>query len=166
VNRKPLIAALGCALLATSLLGCGGSNRLQSINLTIGGQAGTFNLQGIGGTLQLKAIGNYSNSKTKDLTNVVVYTVVPDGNDVLGRPLNAPPMSVTISPTGLMTAVDPAVCTWENLQQDDTKPAAWALTGSYKVTVSFQGITSQPVFVAMASATGLGPPAGACGPTS
>src|SRR5260370_27122812 len=127
VTRKPFIAALGCALLATSLLGCGGSNKLQSINLTIGGQSGTFNLVGIGGTVQLKAIGNYSNSKTKDLTNVVTYTVVPDGTDVLGNPLSAPPLTVTINPTGMMTAVDPAVCTWENLQQDGTKPPAWAL---------------------------------------
>jgi len=91
VDRKPLIAALGCALLATSLLGCGGSNKLQSITLGIGGTGGFFNLAGIGGTLQLKATGNYSNSKTHDLTNVSTYTVVPDGLDSNGAPLNAPP---------------------------------------------------------------------------
>ena len=163
MTRKPFLAALGCALLAISLLGCGGSNKLQSITLGIGSSSGFFNLKGIGGTLQLKATGNYSNSKTKDLTNVVTYAVVPDGTDSNGNPLNAPPMTVTMSPTGLMTAVDPAVCTWVNLQPDTTKPPAWALTGSYKISVSFQGITSQPIFIGVASAAGP-PPTGACGP--
>ncbi len=163
MKRKTLIAALGYALLATSLLGCGGSNKLQSITLSIGGGGGLFNLVGIGGTLQLKATGNYSNSKTRDLTNVVTYTVVPDGVDSGGFPLPAPPLTATMSPTGLMTAVDPADCTWVNLEPDPAKAPAWALTGSYKVTATFQGITSQPVFVGVASAAGP-PPTGACGP--
>jgi len=162
VNRKRLVTALGCALLATSLLGCGGSNKLQSITLGIGGTGGFFNLAGIGGTLQLKATGNYSNSKTKDLTNVVTYAVVPEGVDSTGAALNPPPMTVTMSPTGLMTAVEPAVCTWHNQEPDPTKPAIWVLSGSYKVTVSFQGVTSQPIFVAVASAA---LPTGACGPS-
>ena len=163
MNRKTFIAALGCALLATSFLGCGGSNNLQSITLTVGSGSGFFNLKGIGGTLQLKATGEYSSTKTKDLTNLVAYAVVPDGNDSNGVPLNAPPLTVTMSPTGLMTAVDPAVCTWVNLQPDPTKPPAWALSGSYKVTASFRGITSQPIFIGVASAAGP-PPTGACGP--
>ncbi len=163
MKRKNFIAALVCALLATSLLGCGGSNKLQSITLTIGGGGGLFNLKGIGGTLQLVATGEYSSTNTKDLTNVVAYSVVPDGNDSNGFPLPAPPMTVTMSPTGLMTAVDPADCTWINLQPDPTKSPAWALTGSYKVTATFQGVTSQPVFVGVASAAGP-PPTGACGP--
>jgi len=165
VKRKTLFAAMLCALLATTLLGCGGSNELQSIQLTIGGTGGTFNLQGIGGTLQLKAVGTYSSTKTKDLTNEVTYTVVPEGTDVNGVPLLAPPMTVTLNTTGLMTAVDPAVCTWENLQQDETKDPAWVIDGMYKVTATFGGVTSQPVFVAVASAAGNGPPAGACGPS-
>lgn len=164
MKRKTLIAAFGCVLLATSLLGCGGSNKLQSITLGIGGTGGFFNLQGIGGTLQLKATGEYGSTKTKDLTNKVTYVVVPDGNDSDGNPLNAPPMTVTLSPTGLLTAVDPAVCTWTNLQPDPDKEPAWALTGSYKITASFDGITSQPIFVGVASAAGP-PPTGACGPS-
>ena len=163
MNRKTFIAAMGCALLATSLLGCGGSNKLQSITLTIGNGSGLFNLVGIGGTLQLKATGNYSNSKTHDLTNVVTYAVVPDGVDANGSALAAPPLTVTMSPTGLMTAVDPAVCTWVNLEPDPDKPPSWALTGSYKVTATFDGITSQPVFIGVASAAGPG--TGECGPS-
>jgi len=163
VNRKTFIAALGCALLATSLLGCGGSNKLQSITLGIGGNSGLFNLVGIGGTLQIKATGNYSSTKTHDLTNVVTYSVVPDGVDANGDPLSAPPLTVTMSPTGLMTAVDPPVCTWVNLQPDPDKEPSWALTGSYKVTATFEGVTSQPVFVGVASAAGPG--TGECGPS-
>jgi hypothetical protein len=158
-----LITALGYALLATGLLGCGASNKLQSITLSIGKDSGLFNLEGIGGTLQLKATGNYSNSKTRDLTNVVTYAVVPDGVDSNGSALPAPPLTVTMSPTGLMTAVDPAVCTWINLEPDPAKTPAWVLTGSYKVTVTFQEVASQPVFIGVASAAGP-PPTGACGP--
>jgi hypothetical protein len=167
VTRKNFLAALGCALLTISLLGCGGSNKLQSITLGIGGNGGFFNLAGIGGTLQLKATGNYSNSKTKDLTNVVTYSVVADGNYLDGtglHPLNAPPLTMTLSPTGLMTAVDPAVCTWKNVEADPTKDPIWALTGSYKVTVTFQGITSQPIYVGVASSVGVDP-SGTCGPS-
>jgi hypothetical protein len=168
VKRKSLISALGFVLLATSLLGCGGSNKLQTITLSIGGQGGTFNLKGIGGVLQLKATGNYSNSKTHDLTNVATYTIGVDpvhGVDVRDFPLLPPPMTVTLSPTGMLTAVEPAVCTWHDSEPDpdkDNKPA-WSITGTYVVTATFQGITSQPVFVAVASATGDGP-FGACGP--
>jgi hypothetical protein len=162
VKRKTLITALGCALLAISLLGCGGSNDLQSITLSIGGDNGLFNLQGIGGTLQLKATGTYGSTLTKDLTNKVTYTVVPDGVDSNGVALSAPPLTVTMSPTGLMTAVDPAVCTWVNLEPDPTKDPSWALTGTYKVTATFGAITSQPVFVGVASAAG---PTGPCGPS-
>lgn len=168
VTRKNFLAALGCALLTISLLGCGGSNKLQTITLTIGGQGGTFNLKGIGGTLQLLAKGNYSNSKTHDLTNVATYTIVVDpvhGVDVNDHPLPSPPLTVTLSPTGMLTAVEPAVCTWYDSESDpdtNNKPA-WSIKGSYMITATFQGITSQPVFVAVASATGNGP-FGACGP--
>ena len=82
MKRKTFITALGCALLATSLLGCGGSNKLQTITFTVGGQGGTIHPEGIGGTLQFKATGNYSSTKTKDLTNVVTYSVIPDPSGV------------------------------------------------------------------------------------
>lgn len=163
MNRKTFITVLGCALLATTLLGCGGTtNHLQSITLTTGGQGGTVTLKGIGGTLQFLATGNYSNSKTRDLTNVVTYKVIPDPS---GVPLSLPPLTVTMSPTGLMTAVEPAACTWHDSEPDPTqnKPQ-WSITGSYIVTVTTDGITSQPMFIPMASATGDGP-GGACGPS-
>ncbi|MFY9562403.1 MAG: hypothetical protein WAQ52_19390 [Terriglobales bacterium] len=161
MKRKTLIAALGCALLATGLLGCGATNKLQTITLSVGGSGGLFNLKGIGGTLQLVATGNYTNSQTRDLTNVVTYSVIPDPN--YGFLLPAPPQTVTMSPTGLMTAVQPAVCTWHDTEPDPTKTPTWVITNDYIVTASFQGVTSQQAFVAVASAAGDAPD-GSCGP--
>jgi hypothetical protein len=162
VKRKTLFAALACALLAFSMLGCGTTNHLQSITLTpASGGSGLFNIKGIGGTLQLVATGNYSSGKTKDLTNVVTYSVVPDPTGKIVPP--APPSTVTMSPTGLMTAVEPAICLWTDTNPDLTKTPTWMLTGDYIVTATFQGVTSQQAFVAVASASGNGPN-GTCGP--
>lgn len=170
MKRKPFITALLCALLATTLLGCGMTNKLQTIEISVAGNGGLFNVQGEGGTLQLVVTGNYSNSKTHDLTNVATYTIVPDGNyldsdGVTEFPLLDPPQTITLSKTGLATAVDPFVCTWINLESDPTKTAKWALTGSYKVTASFGGVTSQPVYIAVASAVVGGANNGQCGPS-
>ena len=164
MKRTTLLAAFACALLTFSLLGCGTTNHLQTIKLTVASSSGTgglFNVKGIGGSLQLVATGNYSSGQTKDLTNVVTYSVVPDPNGML---LPAPPLTVTMSKTGMMTAVEPAVCTWHDGEPDPTQnQPVWFLTGSYIVTATFQGVTSQPAFVAVASAAGDGP-SGACGP--
>jgi len=162
-TRKKVFVALSIALSFFGLLGCGTSNHLQTIMLTSGSSSGTFNVKGIGGTLQLKAIGNYSSKNTHDLTNVVTYVVTPTGTDSNGTALPATPQTLTMNVTGMATAVDPAACTYSNLQPDPALPAAWVLTGSYQVVATFQGISSQPVFIGVASAAGP-PPTGACGP--
>ena len=68
--------------------------------------------------------------------------------------------AVTVSSTGLVTAVVPFVCSWTNV---GGSTPAYQLTGSYKIVASFQGVTSQPVYVGVASQGGDGP-SGACGP--
>src|SRR5271157_1522148 len=134
VNRKTIFAALACALLVFSMLGCGTTNHLQTITLGASlingvaptGQAGFFSLQGNGGTIQLQAIGNYSNGKTNDLSGQVTYTMIVDpvdNVDAFGNPLPAPPQTAEISATGLITAVDPATCTWIDTSSDPTKPS-------------------------------------------
>ncbi len=160
MNRKTLFTALACALLVFSMLGCGTTNHLQSIELFGSGTTGALEIKGWGGTLQLQAIGTYSSGKTKNLSNMVTYAVTPDGNDSSGNALLAPPQTVQYSPAGLLTAVDPAVCTFLNIGTA-TSPS-WVLSGSYKVLATFEGITSQPLQVAVASAV----PAGQtqCGP--
>jgi hypothetical protein len=163
ITRTKLIVALACALSLFGLLGCGQTNHLQTITLTSANSTGTFEVKGIGGTLQLTATGNYSSQQTHDLTNVVTYTVTPFGLDDNNNPLPTPPLGLILNATGLATGADPAVCSFVNLQTDPTKPPAWALAGSYKVIATFQGVTSQPVYIAMASAAGPAP-TGLCGP--
>ncbi|MFZ0478794.1 MAG: hypothetical protein WAL71_06570 [Terriglobales bacterium] len=192
MKRTNIFAALGCALLVFSLVGCGSTNKLQSITLTaslIDGvppstQTGIYNLNGDSSTIQLQAMGEYSNSKSVDLTNKVTYTVVVDPNynqgylhGVLGTLIppcqapsspSAPPCpdpssppftsgTVEYSQTGLITAVEPAVCTWEQ--------SGSFFIGAYEVTASLDGVTSQPVIIPVASEAGPWA-GGACGPTS
>jgi hypothetical protein len=188
VNRKTLFAALACALLSFSMLGCGTTNHLQSMTLSVTkingvvptAQTGIYNLQGDAATMQLKATGTYSSGQTKDLTNMVTYSAIVDPNytqtftggvlTTLLPPCQAPACpnptgppftqgTVEYSPTGLITAVEPATCTWV---QNGT---GWFFQGAYQVTVSFEGITSQPIYIPVASEAGPGPN-GECGPTS
>jgi hypothetical protein len=184
VTRKTLFAALICALLVFSLLGCGNTDKLQSIQLTAAlingvaptGQSGFVALQGNGGTIQLLATGSFTNGKTKDLTGVVTYTVVVDPNynqDAFGDTLippcvpgtcpvpgSGPPYTngtVEYGPTGLITAVDPAACTFEDvapLVGGVAQTPSWVVVGDYVVTATYNGITSQPFYVPVASSEG------------
>ena len=143
---------------AISLLtfGCGGTNHLQSIVLT----PSSSTLHGIGGTAQITAVGNYSNGTLNpNINDKVKWTVVADGNSLSG-PLPVPPQTVQFNATGLITAVDPAACSF-----DFTTPAPPAvpsafLIGSYKVTATLDGVTSQPVYLGVASAIGNSPTGG------
>jgi hypothetical protein len=168
VNRKTLFAALACALLVFSMLGCGTSNHLKSIQLSTSNTAetppGTLDLKGIGGTLQVYAWGNYSSGGQKLLNNVnVVYNIaVTADNPFAVDPttgatylLDAPPLTVQLSTTGLLTAVSPSACSWFNSAVAPATAPAWSMVGSYSVTATYSGLTSPPVFVAIASAPGV-----------
>ncbi len=178
MNRKTLFAALVCALMVFSMLGCGTTDHLKSIQLNatlINGvapssQPGFITLQGNGGTIQLQAIGTYSGGKTQDLTKTATYTVIVDplhnidafGNTLLPpcqapscpSPSSPPYTSGTLeySPTGLITAVEPATCTFVDVGAVGTP--SYFYSGDYEVTVSFEGVTSQPVYVPVASSSG------------
>jgi hypothetical protein len=185
VKRTQILTALTCALLALGTLGCGTSNKLQSITLTASlingeaptGQDGIYNLEGDGGTIQLLATGTYTSKATKNLTNAVTYNVMVDPNyseDYTGAPLlppcqapscpnpSTPPFTqgtVEYSTTGLITAVEPATCTWVE------QGTGWFFQGAYQVTATYDGITSQPIYIPIASAAGPGQN-GQCGPSS
>jgi len=184
VKRTKIFVALGCALLAIGLVGCGQSNNLQSIQVTAAlvngipptSQSGFVTLEGNGGTIQLAVTGEYSNGKTKNLTNEATYSVVVDpeyNTDAFGNTLvppctpgtcpnpGAPPPyasgTVQYNQTGLITAVEPATCTWVDASsnlQGVVQPPSWFYTGDYVVTVTFEGVTSQPFFVPVASSAG------------
>ena len=79
--------------------------------------------------------------------------------------------TLQFSSTGLLTAVDPAECTWTNLNQGTTQTQpAWVIDGDYIVTATYKGVTSQPIYVPIGSAAGVvdpnNNPTGQCGPTS
>ncbi|MBZ5681940.1 MAG: hypothetical protein LAO24_17720 [Acidobacteriia bacterium] len=163
MKRKHVLAAILGAAVLLSLSGCGTSDKMVSVTLSSAGSAGFFEVKGEGGVLQLKATANYTSGKLVDVTNWVTYTVTPTGFDLTGAALNAPPLTMTISPTGLVTAVQPFVCTFTDLNQTGTGNPSWALVGSYQITATYKGVVSQPVFVGVASATGNAPD-GSCGP--
>jgi hypothetical protein len=168
VKRTISLAGLIGLGLSVLVLGCGNpaAGTLQSVTLT--STSGSFQLQGAGGTIQLVATGNYSSMATKNLTGVVTYTATPIGTDDLGASLpptsSANPQTVSVSPTGLVTAIAPFVCTYYNSGTVTTP--AWVLTGSYEIVATYNKVASQPVYVGVSSAAGSKPSDdGACGPS-
>ncbi len=182
---KHILAALACALLALSTVGCGAfkgkTNDLQSITLQVSlingvapsGQSGFVTLTGNGGTIQLQPMGNYGGGVAKDLTRMATYNVSVDAVhslDAFDQPLYAPCFGPCPNPldgihggvewdaTGLITAVEPATCTFVDSSPLDSKgnPQApsWSYVGDYVVTATYAGITSQPVYIPVASSTG------------
>ena len=177
VNRQTLFTALACALLVFSLLGCGTTNHLQSVQLSTSNATevpmGTLDLKGVGGTLQLYAWGNYTSGKQVLLNNVpVTYQIaITPGSAAwtgfMGDPNATPAQTVQLSPNGLLTAVSPFACTWINEAVAPATQPAWAINGSYSVTATFSGMTSPAAFVVVASEAGFAGttnPTGACGP--
>jgi hypothetical protein len=177
VNRKTLFAALACALLVFSMLGCGTSNHLQSVQLSTSNTSevpmGTLDLKGVGGTLQLYAWGNYSSGTQKLLNNVNVtfkIAITPGSaawTGVMGDPNANPAQTVQLTPNGLLTAVTPFACTWINTAVPPATAPAWAIDGTYSVTATYLGFTSPAAFVVVASEAGIADttnPTGACGP--
>jgi hypothetical protein len=166
VKPKTFFSACATAVALLCLAGCG-SYDLKSIELTPSGT----NLKGIGSQISLKATGNYSNFTSKDLTqrvtyNVTVTTSTPPSVDAFGGALPTPPAGIQLIPGPMLTAVTPAVCTWDNANTSTTGTPAWVITGSYTVTATFSGVTSNPVYISVASAAGngAGNTAGQCGP--
>jgi hypothetical protein len=156
VKRTCILAVLGSTALF-SLLGCGTPARgnLQTVGIT----SSSSKLAGEGGTLQLVVMANFG-KESDNVTNQVTYAVTPTGFSLDGQNLPNPPQTVTISSTGMLTAVPPFVCTYHNV--GTATAAAYVLTGSYQVLATFRGVTSQPFFVGVGSASGDGP-SSACG---
>ncbi len=134
---------------------------------------GTLEVKGVGGTLQLYAWGNYSSGKTAllDNRNVTWNIVLTPGasawTGVMGDPNAAPPQTIQLTQNGLMTAVTPFACSFVNVAIAPATTPSWALQGTYTITTTYQGMTSSPAYVAVASDAGIASstnPTGACGP--
>ena len=186
MKLSKVLAALTCALLVFGLLGCGATNKLQSLTLNVTQINGapittgqSIVLQpGIGSTIQLQATGNYSNGKSVDLTTKVTFNayVDPDANvDAFGNtllppcktgtcpnPTQPPPYTtgtVEYSPTGLITGVEPADCTFVdtaplNPTTGQPQTPSWMYVGDYAVTATYLGLTSQPIYIPIATSGG------------
>jgi hypothetical protein len=87
VNLKTLFAALACALLVFSMLGCGATNHLQSIQLSKSNTLETpmngLNVPGISSTPQLYVWENRSNGQAVLLHGEgVAYQIIDPNNFV------------------------------------------------------------------------------------
>ena len=164
MKRAHLLASfLGVlALLTTS---CGTGDKIGSVNITAAGASGgVINLQGLGGTLQLHVYANYTSGKQIDETNFATYTITPEGVDQSGAALPTPPNGIQMNNTGMITAVDPGICTWYNGSATITTPS-WFFTGDYKIVATYRGFSSQPIYIPVSSAASTqSQNNGQCGP--
>ncbi len=175
VNRKNLITALACGLLIFSMLGCGISNHLQSITLSVantGPNAGTGFTMYPGAPVQMYTWGIYSSGKEKLLSGTgLKYQILstPFGfaeTGTFGDPNATPPQTVQLSADGQLTPITPPACSFVDVATTGTTPA-FQTTGWYIVTATYGGQTTPPGAVYM-STEGLSAtttnPTGECGP--
>jgi hypothetical protein len=164
VNRQTLFSALACALLVFSM-GCGSTNNLQSIQLSVSNtdaNAGTGVVVFIDQDYPLYTWGNYSSGKQKVLSNesVQYHIAYPPlgfaSTGTLGDPTATPPQTVQLSANGTLSAVVPYVaCTFENVAVAPATTPAFESTGSYAVTATYLGLTTPPAYVGVATAAGV-----------
>lgn len=147
--------------------GCGTSDKVASVSLNVSGTTGVVNLAGLGGTLQLQVLTHYTSGKQVDETNWSTYTVTAQGTDDSGLTLPTPPQGVSVNATGMLTATEPGICTWTDLNTSSTGSPAWAISGWYQVIATYKGMQSQPVYIPVASAaSSQSATNGQCGPSS
>ncbi len=185
MNRKTLFSALAFALLMSSMLGCGATNHLQAIQLSNSNTAPGSNYINIYGTDNpghYYVWGSYSNGNTVLLQgDGIAYQIsITPGSQFLDNftdsyiPLTTaccdpnanPPETIQLSPDGLVTAVPPYICTWENFATGSTTTPSFAYVGSYTVTATYQGLTTPPASLPVASdvvgVTSTSNPSGLC----
>jgi hypothetical protein len=148
---------------------CGTGDKIGSVSINAAGSTGTINLVGLGGTMQLQVLANYTSGKQIDETNFATYTVTAEGYYTdpatnTNFPMPTPPLTLTINNTGMVTAVDPAVCSWVAI--GTSTPPGWAYSGWYEITATYRGFTSQPIDIPLASAAGPASQNGQCGPAA
>ena len=176
MKRTSILATLLLVTISLLSTGCGTGDKIGSVAMqVVGSGTGTVNLSGLGGTLQLQVLANYTSGKQIDETNFVTYEVTPAGfqatydvNGILIEPgpaMPSPPTGITLDKTGMLTAVSPGICSWTN--EGTFASQAWAFTGWYQITATYRGFTSNPVFIPLSSAAGSQPGmSGACGPSA
>ena len=175
MNRQIFFSALACLLLAFSM-GCGSTNNLQSITLSVSNtdaNAGTGFTLYPGLPVQMYTWGNYSSGKQKLLyDNNLVYHIAttPYGfaeTGTFGNPNATPPQTVELSADGQLTPITPPACSYVDVAQPPATSPAFQTTGWYIVTATYLGFTTPPGAIYM-STEGLPAtttnPSGECGP--
>ena len=160
MKRKTLFAALACALLVFSMLGCGTSNHLQSITLSVSNadpNAGTsFTVKG-GLPVQMYTWGTYSSGKQRVLFGTgLKYQILstPFGvaeTGTFGDPNAAPPQTVQLSADGQLTPITPTACSFVDVAVPPATSPAFQTTGWYIVSATYGGQTTPPGAVLMAT---------------
>ncbi len=171
MKRTLFFATLLLSAIALLTTSCGTGDKIGSVSMQVvgAGGAGVVDLKGLGGTLQLQVMANYTSGKQIDETNFAAFTVTPEGTDDGGATLPAPPFGVSLNKTGMLTAtaidsLGDGLCTWQNLGQNIQNPS-WFMTGHYTITATYRGFTSNPVYIPVASAASVQSNTnGQCGP--
>jgi hypothetical protein len=173
VKRTRILVTL-LAALALVMSSCGTGDKIGSVSISANGTAGTVNLAGLGGTLQLQVMANYTSGKQIDETNFATYTITPQGTlwDQI-TPLPTPPYGVELNRTGMLTATGDqngnGICTWLNANTTSTQLStpSYYFTGDYMILATYRGFTSNPVYIPVASApSGQTGQEGICGPSA
>jgi len=178
------ILAAATITLALICSGCGASDSVKSITLTGTSTASTsapFEVFGEGGTAQMQVIANYNSGKTVDVTAQSTFTATAtgyfldgSGNDFpMPDPYTAyngmsgtPPTTIEISATGLVTAVQPFLCSYV-ITSGTATTVSYAVSGSYQIIATYKGMQSNAQFLPVASATVYNPnnvTGASCGP--
>jgi hypothetical protein len=162
VNRKTILAALACALLLSSMLGCGTTNHLQSITLSVSSKdpnAGTGFILYTNSPVQMYTWGTYSSGKIMLLHGTgVTYKISsttsgPGGGvGIFGDPNAIPPATVQLSVDGQLTPVDPPACSFEDEASPPATTPAFVSVEWYTVTATYGGMTTPPGSVYIATA--------------
>ncbi len=165
MKRTLFFATLLLSAIALLTTSCGTGDKINSVSMTVAGQTGTVNLVGLGGTLQLQVLANYTSGKFIDETQFATYKMEAIGFEWdNSTPMPAPPLGAAIDPSGMVTATEPGVCSWWS-NTGTTGNTGWSFRGYYKVTATYRGFTSNPVFIPVASAaSGQTGVSGQCGP--
>jgi hypothetical protein len=166
-------AAITLALICS---GCGASDSVKSITLTGTGTGSLFEVYGEGGNAQLTVTANYNSGKQVDVTAQSTFVATAIGVDQDGNALpdpytayagfsSTPPTTISISNTGLITAIQPFICTYVVTSPQGTTPVTYALSGSYQIQATYKGMASNYQFLPVASASTDSTVTGAtCGP--
>jgi major membrane immunogen (membrane-anchored lipoprotein) len=163
--KRTSILAVFSIILALILSGCGTSDSVKSISLTGANSASQFEVYGEGGTMQMTVTAIYNSGKQIDVTNQSTYTVTTVGTDDTGTSLEMPPQTITLSNTGLVTAVTPFICTFVVTSAQGVTPITYAVEGSYQIVATYKGMNSNAQYLPVASAASNSTVTGAtCGP--